>query len=438
MARPNSSPARGGTAPRENRSRCPGTLLHGLRLALRRDFPPTTRQRAIVVNPTVGRLELTIEKSFPIAAYVTTMERFGYVLGPPSKDGGTQDADLVLRMGVCIAIAMNSMIFGISIYAGSTTPACCRCSDGSTSAYVREHRRARLGFFRSAWRGLLSRHLHIEFPIAVGILLSFACSAYCQAFGTSRGSYFDTLNIFIALMLVGRFLKARVIRKNRLQLQGSTAIDDFRPSALSTKTWRPCGFATFARATYFSLGRTISFPPGLVSTTRWLTFPSTGSPAKARRAPRYRVTYCPLAPASLGAPYGSRPSKATRSSALVQLLPGPTADVDEARRDRVRATGLPAAPLPFGRGLRNTTSPPCSWSAFGSCLWNVRREVSRAIREVSHRHPDRHLPLRLRYCYPARVRACLRFAPMLGVSFTPQFGTEPPPCVAWCLTRRAH
>jgi Cu2+-exporting ATPase len=80
----------------------------------------------ILVNPSLGTVELTVEERFPLRAFVEQIERFGYVLGPASGDARKPASDLVLRMGVCIAIAMNSMIFAISIYAGLDDPALLR------------------------------------------------------------------------------------------------------------------------------------------------------------------------------------------------------------------------------------------------------------------------------------------------------------------------
>ena len=76
------------------------------------------------MNPSLGRIDLTVVKSFPLDRYVTLMERFGYVLGPKGEDPPPHRADALVRMGVCIAIAMNSMILGSQSTRGLTTPCC--------------------------------------------------------------------------------------------------------------------------------------------------------------------------------------------------------------------------------------------------------------------------------------------------------------------------
>lgn len=71
----------------------------------------------IVVDPAVGRVDLTIEPAFDLARFVATIERLGYRFGPPIDRAIPSRSDLVWRMGVCIAIAMNTMIFGVSFTA---------------------------------------------------------------------------------------------------------------------------------------------------------------------------------------------------------------------------------------------------------------------------------------------------------------------------------
>jgi Cu2+-exporting ATPase len=179
----------------------------------------------IVVNPAIGSVELTIAPEFPLDAYVSSIEAFGYRFGPPLKadaDRAEPRSDLVWRMGLCIAIAMNTMIFGFAIYSGLSEGPVYRLFHrldfGLSFASVL------IGgtvFFRSAWQSLRRRVLHLDLPIALGILLSFASSAYTYFSRGGATSYFDTLNVFIALMLVGRFLQERVLAKNRAYLLAS-------------------------------------------------------------------------------------------------------------------------------------------------------------------------------------------------------------------------
>jgi len=74
-----------------------------------------TRSKArgqVVVNSALGKIDLAVEKSFPLVDFVASIERFGYRLGPALK--AVTRSSLLVRMGVCVAIAMNSMLFAIA------------------------------------------------------------------------------------------------------------------------------------------------------------------------------------------------------------------------------------------------------------------------------------------------------------------------------------
>jgi P-type Cu2+ transporter len=172
----------------------------------------------IVVNPAMGTVELAVLPSFAIERFVGDVEAFGYRFGPPLKRNAGSD-DLVWRMGVCIAIAMNAMIFGFAIYCGLPRGPVYRLFHALDFALAATS--VLIGgsvFFRSSWQSVKQRVLHLDLPIALGIALVFASSTYTYVTRGGATSYFDTLTVFIALMLVGRFLQERVLAKNRAML----------------------------------------------------------------------------------------------------------------------------------------------------------------------------------------------------------------------------
>ncbi|WP_394842294.1 heavy metal translocating P-type ATPase metal-binding domain-containing protein [Pendulispora brunnea] len=180
----------------------------------------------VTVNPSLGRAELVVAPDFDLEAFVREVESFGYLLGPPLKSEPVRSRGLVVRMGICIAIAMNSMILGIAIYAGLA-------SGPIYDLFQRLDLLLSLAsvtiggsvFIRSAVQGLRHRVLHLDLPIALGIVLAFAGSVVSYAGHRGGGIFVDTLNVFIALMLVGRFLQERVLEKNRLELLANDGSD---------------------------------------------------------------------------------------------------------------------------------------------------------------------------------------------------------------------
>ncbi len=67
-------------------------------------------------------------------------------------------------------------------------------------------------FFQGAWRSVRLRHIGMDVPVAIGIAVSFIASSGAAfdpngAFGSAV--YFDSLSMFVALLLGGRFLELR-------------------------------------------------------------------------------------------------------------------------------------------------------------------------------------------------------------------------------------
>lgn len=170
------------------------------------------------INPALGQAELTYRRDrMALGAFLDDVERLGYRVAPASKHVGRSDSGLLLRMGICIALAMNSMMFSAGEYFGLVR------GDGEPFLLFRNLSvvLASLAllvggpvFFAAAWAGLRRRVLHLDLPIALGIALSWSGSMY--AWATGRGAtYFDTVTIFVALMLVGRYLQQRAVARNR-------------------------------------------------------------------------------------------------------------------------------------------------------------------------------------------------------------------------------
>lgn len=180
---------------------------------------------AIGVNPTWGTVRLTFADGFSVTDFVRDVERFGYRLGPIQQRATAARDPLLLRMGLCIAIAMNAMIFAVAFYAGLDRGPIFQLFHGLELALAAAS--VAIGgslFIGSAWRSLQARVLHLDLPIALGIVLAFASSTLSY-FRDRSGTYFDTLTIFIALMLVGRWLQERVVLRNRRELLENDGVD---------------------------------------------------------------------------------------------------------------------------------------------------------------------------------------------------------------------
>lgn len=187
----------------------------------------------IIVNPAMGSAELWFDENFPLEEWVRSIERFGYRFGPALKSQNRQSDGLLLRLGICIAIALNVMLLSAALYLG--------LQEGRLYTWVRSlsYGLASISvlvggpvFFRSAAAGLRNRVLHLDVPISMGILLAFAGSSWAFWTGTDSAMYLDSVSVFIALMLLGRYLQERVLTANRNRLLQSDGVKGLRSKLL--------------------------------------------------------------------------------------------------------------------------------------------------------------------------------------------------------------
>ncbi len=182
----------------------------------------------IAINPALGTAHLLVDASFDLRAFVEEVERFGYRFGPRMARPVRRSTDLLWRLGVCVAIAMNTMIFAIAIYAGLRTGPVHDLFEALNLAL--SSIAVAVGgtvFFRSAWQSARRGILHLDLPIAIGISLAFVGSVVAFFTRRSSGIFVDTLDVFIALMLLGRFLQERVLETNQLALLQDDGTEGF-------------------------------------------------------------------------------------------------------------------------------------------------------------------------------------------------------------------
>ena len=184
----------------------------------------------IVVNSALGKVQLSWHRgAFGLAKFVTRVESFGYRFGPSRKSTVLASNDLLLRLGVCAAIAINVMLFSVAVYSGLDAkdplfPLFAHLALGLTAASVAV---GGWPFFKSALSSLRLRALHLDVPIALGIVLVFGVTLLRLNGGAADFAYLDTLNVFITLMLTGRWLSAHWVDRNRsflLQDEGAEGL----------------------------------------------------------------------------------------------------------------------------------------------------------------------------------------------------------------------
>ncbi|MBC3906411.1 heavy metal translocating P-type ATPase [Undibacterium umbellatum] len=110
-----------------------------------------------------------------------------YMVPVPQLDGDlTPDVDKLLKLA--------SMIIAVPVIGFSATP-----------------------FFSSAWRDLKNRHIGMDVPVSLGILLTFFASVWSTFHGGAV--YFDSAIMFVFLLLGARLIETRVQKRTTAALR---------------------------------------------------------------------------------------------------------------------------------------------------------------------------------------------------------------------------
>lgn len=172
----------------------------------------------IEVNPGAGQLGLRVVAPFSLEGFASQLAELGYLVGP-AQARVAPSHDLLLRAGLVTAFAANAMLFAVAVYLGLEVGPLRRFLHGvnfGLSALA-----VLVGapvFIGQAWVSLRSGVLHLDLPIAMGMLLSMGAAAWAFVSGQDAYGYYDSLAVFVALMLWGRYLQGRVAEQNRQRL----------------------------------------------------------------------------------------------------------------------------------------------------------------------------------------------------------------------------
>jgi P-type Cu2+ transporter len=147
---------------------------------------------------------------------------FGYALGPKRNGSGRGESrQLAARLGLCGAFAMNGMVFTLPSYVGMP-PDFAFAGIFQLVTFLSATLAMLVGgsyFIKRAWYSLRAGSVHIDLPIALGLILAFCGSIVGWALGVEGLLYFDFVGTFVFLMLGGRFLQVAAMEKNRNRLQ---------------------------------------------------------------------------------------------------------------------------------------------------------------------------------------------------------------------------
>ena len=189
---------------------------------IERVFQPQPGARDVVVNAQYGTMRLRwVRGQFSVAEFVRKLQAFGYLAGPAGEaPAELESRGLVKRIGLCAAFAMNVMLFSLPTYFGMERTyewaglfGLLNLGFGTLSLLV-----GGTYFLSRAVHALLERAMHIDLPIALGIVGAYAGSLYGWVAGQEHFVYFDFVSAFILLMLVGRWAQVAAVERNRRRL----------------------------------------------------------------------------------------------------------------------------------------------------------------------------------------------------------------------------
>jgi Cu2+-exporting ATPase len=189
---------------------------------IERLFQQQPGARDIFVNAQYGTMRLRwVRGEFSAVGFAQKLQAFGYLVGPAGEAvDESESRGLVKRIGLCAAFAMNVMLFTLPVYFGMAPTfewaglfRVLALAFGTLSFLV-----GGTFFLSRAVQALRERALHIDLPIAIGIVGAYAGSLYGWLVSEERFVYFDFVATFILLMLIGRWAQVAAVERNRRRL----------------------------------------------------------------------------------------------------------------------------------------------------------------------------------------------------------------------------
>lgn len=178
--------------------------------------------RGATLNPARGQLELLLTDDFEARPLTQALAAIGHrVTAAGERNGEPRTAgidELLFRLGVSAAAAMAAMISSFALFFGlePSSPWGHLFTGLAALASLVAVVVGGQPFVRGAWRSLRQGAPTMDLPIALGMILAEAgCLLSARA---GNVTLFDTVSIFVTLMLLGRILERRLVERHRRML----------------------------------------------------------------------------------------------------------------------------------------------------------------------------------------------------------------------------
>jgi Cu2+-exporting ATPase len=161
------------------------------------------------------------EDELDAADVIEAVERIGYRAHPFEPERAeTDEAQQARWLMKCLAVAgfatMNVMLLSVSVWSGSDMTPLTRDFFHWLSALIALPAAGYAGqpFFQSALRAIRARHLNMDVPISLGVILALGMSVVETA-AHAEHAYFDSAVMLLFFLLCGRYLDHAMRRKTR-------------------------------------------------------------------------------------------------------------------------------------------------------------------------------------------------------------------------------
>ena len=181
------------------------------------------------VHPSTGKIRLRWKTGqCDITGFARTLQQFGYTIVPDARASATRPeaSQLRLRLGLTAAFMMNCMAFTLPSYLGMGRDFFLAGLFETITALSATLALLTGGsyFIQRAWGALRHGVLHMDFPIALGVLVAWSASMAGWLGGWDSLVFFDFVALFLTLMLAGRLLQISAVERHRNRAAGATAL----------------------------------------------------------------------------------------------------------------------------------------------------------------------------------------------------------------------
>jgi len=157
-----------------------------------------------------------------VATLLSTLADIGYVAWPfevsrTDQQDRRERRGLLMRMAVAMLGMMQVMMYAWPIYTHEATidPGQLQLMRWASFALtVPVVLYSASPIFAGAWRALRQRHMGMDVPVAIGVAAGFIASAVATVRGVGE-VYFDSVTMFVAFLLLARYLELRVRQASR-------------------------------------------------------------------------------------------------------------------------------------------------------------------------------------------------------------------------------